>query len=574
MAQLNTIITLRQGTTAEWASSTTILKKGEVGLEYLVDGSVKIKAGDDEHLWKDLKYIGAEGITYDFSFSEEKITIVPKLNGTSQESIQLDLSSFITAEELAEELGKLSDRVNTYSVADGEKILKLNDNVFSTELGLKHENGKISLTGVDSNIIAEISDSDFIKDSVLEDVNYDSSTKEIIFTWKTIGEETKTDRISVSDFVQTYSAGVGLAVDNNTFSIKIDTISEGFLSADSNGLKITGIQNAIDLAKQAAIDDAASKYLPAHTIEQLNSVIDGRLKNLESINHNLYVTSKDLEPIAISAYNAEIAVNNLEARFDEIITSGGEPNAINNIQVNGVELVISNKTVNIEVPTQLSDFSGWSNFETKIINNENEIKTIKETTIPGLLTKFEEVEGVLNEEILRASNAEKELNTRLEKVETFFAAVETPDQTIDTLAEIVSYIENDKTGAANMLASIQSNKNAIETIFIPASDEKPATGFLVEEITRVEQLIKNNTDAILAINNVETGIFANAKQYVDEKFSSLPTAGENLGFVKSSENDNQIKVETDGTMSVNRISMDKLYIEEGSELILNGGNAV
>lgn len=60
MAELKTIITLRQGTTAEWASSSVVLKKGEAGLEYLADGSVKIKAGDGEHLWSELKYIGSD----------------------------------------------------------------------------------------------------------------------------------------------------------------------------------------------------------------------------------------------------------------------------------------------------------------------------------------------------------------------------------------------------------------------------------------------------------------------------------------------------------------------------------
>ena len=60
MAELKTIITLRQGTTAEWAASSVILKQGEAGLEYLADGSVKIKAGDNEHLWADLPYIGSD----------------------------------------------------------------------------------------------------------------------------------------------------------------------------------------------------------------------------------------------------------------------------------------------------------------------------------------------------------------------------------------------------------------------------------------------------------------------------------------------------------------------------------
>jgi hypothetical protein len=60
MAELKTIITLRQGTTAEWAASEVVLKTGEMGLEYLSDGNVKIKAGDGEHLWSALPYIGSD----------------------------------------------------------------------------------------------------------------------------------------------------------------------------------------------------------------------------------------------------------------------------------------------------------------------------------------------------------------------------------------------------------------------------------------------------------------------------------------------------------------------------------
>ena len=65
MAELNTIITLRQGTTAEWAVSTVRLREGEMGLEYLADGSVKVKAGivgedGQGKLWADLPYVGGD----------------------------------------------------------------------------------------------------------------------------------------------------------------------------------------------------------------------------------------------------------------------------------------------------------------------------------------------------------------------------------------------------------------------------------------------------------------------------------------------------------------------------------
>lgn len=60
MAELKTIITLRQGTTEQWNDSSVILAQGEMGLEYLADGKVKIKAGDGEKLWTALPYIGSD----------------------------------------------------------------------------------------------------------------------------------------------------------------------------------------------------------------------------------------------------------------------------------------------------------------------------------------------------------------------------------------------------------------------------------------------------------------------------------------------------------------------------------
>ena len=50
-------IVLRNDTTENWAkiADTTILLKGEIGLEYAASG-VKMKIGDGESLWKDLPY--------------------------------------------------------------------------------------------------------------------------------------------------------------------------------------------------------------------------------------------------------------------------------------------------------------------------------------------------------------------------------------------------------------------------------------------------------------------------------------------------------------------------------------
>lgn len=301
--------------------------------------------GDDGKLtWKTLEQIGAgdgnDNTTYEFSFAEQKITIKPLFNGQpikvkdeegndTEEIVThvLDLSSFVTADELTEALNALpkdknttysltqedmvltltpsegeadvvtidayskseiddkfaalpEDKDTTYTAKADDKVLTLSGTEFSTEIGLKHENGKISLTGKGGEVIAEFSDAEFVADGVLEDVSYDDTTKELTFTWNLIGEDgkAKTDVINIADLIDTYTAGNGLSLSNaGEFSVAIASDSEAFLSVDANGVKLSGVQDAIDAAKQAAIDDA-KKYAEATSVYTKEEA-DGLLAN-------------------------------------------------------------------------------------------------------------------------------------------------------------------------------------------------------------------------------------------------------------------------------------------------------
>ena len=662
-----------------------------LGAADAANGTLPMVGEDGKLTWKTLEDIGAgdgnDNTTYEFNFADEKITITPKLNGIAQEAIELDLSVFVTSDELAEELGKLADNDTTYSVAEGEKVLKLNDTVFSTEISLKHENGMISLTGIGGEVIAEFSDADFVKDSVLEDVEYKAETQEIIFTWKTVDGTTKTDAVSVADFVQVYTAGQGLELSNNEFAVKIDGESEGFLTVGANGLKVAGVQDAIDSAKNAAIENAAGLYA---TKEYVGVIPDSYTET----NVISYINKKAEETLAaaqggssetaasvkqqLDNYKAEndTKVNanaaNITTINEKLVTieNNAEVNIIEVVKKNGVALEVNadERSVDIIVPGALTDLTGWSaldervtaaktqadkgvtdaaaaaasasanaeeigkhetrigaletakgDHETRIINlenadsqhaseytalkgivdghttslaskadqtsldavsakataNENSIKTLNDTTIPLLsediakkansadvytkteigaieegktiVKMIEEaaagvayddtiVKGLITAEESRAKEAENLLDGRLDNVETFFAAVEQPDEVINTLAEIVYYIESDKTGAAEMLSSINAN-----------------------------------TGAINAINDEETGILAVAKDYTDTQIAALPIASVNApGLVKF--DDVSIKKNESDQLYVAQVSTDVL-VQGTQELILDGGSA-
>ena len=60
--------------------------------------------------------------------------------------------------------------------------------------------------------------------------------------------------IPVNDLVDVYTPGNGIAIsDANIVSVKIDSTSESFLSVGSGGLKLAGVQNAINTAKNDVI---------------------------------------------------------------------------------------------------------------------------------------------------------------------------------------------------------------------------------------------------------------------------------------------------------------------------------
>ena len=682
-------------------------------------------------VWKTLEDIGAgdgnDNTTYEITGISKGegdaaevygIQIQAKFNGQNSGDPILIPFDVYTKSEVDATVGGLDDRIKaleeaedadtTYSVKEGEKILKLEGTEFSTVAALKYvaaadeEPAKIQLLGIDNVVVSEIDATPFIRDGMLNDVEYDAETNTLTFTWNTEAGE-KSDTVVLSDIIEPYTAGNGLELTGNEFAVKVDTESEAFLTVGENGLKLAGVQDAIDAAKGEAAQDATDKAdkaladakADAATLYATKEYVGTIPSNYTETNVIAFINKKAEEVLAaaqggssetaasvkqqLDNYKSEnnTRVENIEGDITNIenkltnIEENAQVNVIETVKVNGAALVVSEKAVDIIVPTkveQLSDYTAISeritaaknqadkgvdeaskanaaaannagaiaalenrvtpletakgDHEARLIvledaktahdaeyaalhaiveghttaiagkaeqtaldavsakatTNETAIKTLNETTIPGLnteiskkanaadvYTKIEigtpdegktivqmikdaqtaatyddsELRGLISGEEARATAAEGALSGRLDTVEDFFKAVETPDEVIDTLAEIVKYIEEDKTGAANMLASITQN-----------------------------------TNAITAINDETTGILAKANKYTDNAIAALPFAtAEKAGLVKSSSDLNKIAVAEDGTMEINQISTTKLYVPEDDELIMNGGGA-
>ena len=125
--------------------------------------------------------------------------------------------------------------------------------------------------------------SDFIKDGILDNVVLNTSTLiTLIFLSLLIVLEKKLLMFPVKDLVEIYFAGNGLELNENTFSIKIDNSSEVFLTVSNDGLKLSGVQTAIDNAKlevQSVITNEVEVLTTAisNLTNDLNDEINNRL---------------------------------------------------------------------------------------------------------------------------------------------------------------------------------------------------------------------------------------------------------------------------------------------------------
>ena len=88
------------------------------------------------------------------------------------------------------------------------------------------------------------------RDQFLKDVNYDEETNILEFLFiirnEENEEEQKVVKIDMTDLEDIYTNGDGLNLENKQFSIKIDADTQPYINVGPNGLKIIGINEALD----------------------------------------------------------------------------------------------------------------------------------------------------------------------------------------------------------------------------------------------------------------------------------------------------------------------------------------
>ena len=155
-----------------------------------------------------------------------------------------------------------NNKTVSLSINSNDKVLtQSNDGLFA-DIRLDWDKTQgLKLIGKDSIVITTIPATDFIKDGMLDNATYDEETHKITLTFNTAAEGKQPIELNLSDLVDTYEAGNGLGLTGNVFSVKksAEADSEEFLKVGTDGIKVSGVQDAIDTAAAKASNKIAEK---------------------------------------------------------------------------------------------------------------------------------------------------------------------------------------------------------------------------------------------------------------------------------------------------------------------------
>ena len=208
-----------------------------------------------------------------------------------------------------------------------DKVLSQDTNGLSATLSLIYDttNRKLQLKGSSGNVISDIDATAFVKDGMLNDTavftasantqsitfSGSSNTHEysgltinhhyLAFEFKISSGESSSYNYEILDatsIIDVYKNGNGLELTDHTFSVKKADDSEGFLTIDEDGVKISGVADAIAAAaasaktevKKATDDqhiDVTSAATEGHVTYTISSVDTASATELTNVKNNV-----------------------------------------------------------------------------------------------------------------------------------------------------------------------------------------------------------------------------------------------------------------------------------------------
>lgn len=177
------------------------------------------------------------------------------------------LVQYVGQNAIAVSEGHEGQKTISLNLDTADKVLTQSANGLLANIDLTWDktNG-LKLTGKNKKVIATVPATDFIKDGMLENVTLEKNPvgqtagTYLHFVFNT--EAKKTDiYVNVTELIDIYTGSNGVQVSGKKISAVKDSSSESFLSIGASGIKVSGVQAAINTAKQGvqtAIDKVGS----------------------------------------------------------------------------------------------------------------------------------------------------------------------------------------------------------------------------------------------------------------------------------------------------------------------------
>ena len=324
-----------ESTKASLALADNALQKADI-IEGTANGTINVKGTD-------VAVRGLKSAAYTDSSAYDAFgtaaTVKSDLLGTTKDGDATTIAALNTKIDNVEAAAK-SYTISAVTVSDKENVLEA--------YALYDEDG--TQAGETIKIY---------KDQSLKNVELSGQT--LVFTYELAAGSEKTVSVDISAFLSESEFGNGLQVVDHKVSVKKDASSEGFLFVSENGVKVSGIQNAINAATSGKAENsvvtALNDVVTAHTGDVDIHVTTGDKEkwNAAEDNAKAYASGyTDAEVLkvnnALTAYTAttDATLESIESRLTAITS-----NAVTSVASSANTINVSNTegVVNVEVNT-------------------------------------------------------------------------------------------------------------------------------------------------------------------------------------------------------------------------------
>lgn len=274
--------------------------------------------------------------SYDIDVNVDDSTIIKSENKLAVGNVPAahvtvaDEDGVFTAGNVETALKELKD--NIASVDGKAKSYTIVKETTGLETNVKEQYKLQETVGKESNFVGE--PINIYKDSSLKSVELVGQTLNFTYIFadgseSTVGVDVSTflaesefaDGLQVTDHVVSVKLGQGLEfgdeAKNKSIKVKIDSTSESFLTVGKEGVKLAGVQNAID-AKVAALDvtDAAVEGQVVTAVSTADGIAQPTKANFAGIKLGGFAQDADVTGEIASTDTLAAALNKLENKID------------------------------------------------------------------------------------------------------------------------------------------------------------------------------------------------------------------------------------------------------------------